>query len=290
MRWPWSTSPRHRQHGGQQDADKPATAVASIMSSQARQGSDLAEVSPSSASIEQRFRDAWTQGDQATAVAELLPVRLARACVAVLPVTGAGLSLLTNDFRVPLGASDDAAEAAERLQFTQGEGPCLDAARSGRIVIAQAEQIEQRWPAFGEQFFHQTPFRAAISIPLPLTADQRGALDLYLEDTDQVEQVSLAAVTIISDQIVHALLIAQAITGSISARSEELEPAWLHTPSAQARTNVWIAMGMLMTRLQLPAADALARLRGYAYTHETDLDQLAASLVEGSLDIDRIDA
>ena len=159
-----------------------------------------------------------------------------------------------------------------------------------RVVIAQAEQIEQRWPAFGEQFIQQTPFRAVISIPLPLTADLKGALDLYLSPADRVEAVSLAATTTICDQIVQALRIAQAITGSLSPRSDEAEPFWLHSPSAQGRTNVWVAMGMVMTRLQLPATDALARLRGYAYTHNTDVDHLAAALLQGSLDIDSIDA
>jgi anti-anti-sigma factor len=180
-----------------------------------------------------RLRKAWTQGDPATSAPELLPVRLARACVAVLPVSGAGLSVMNDDFRVPLGASDDVSQAAERLQFIQGEGPCLDAARSGRVVIAQAEQIQQRWPAFGDQFAQQTPFRAVISIPLPLTADLRGALDLYLTATDPVEAVSLAATTIIGDEIVQALLIAQALTGTVNPRSEELEPPSLTVPVAE---------------------------------------------------------
>ncbi|MCW2529009.1 MAG: hypothetical protein JWM76_3869 [Pseudonocardiales bacterium] len=100
----------------------------------------------------------------------------------------------------------------------------------------------------------------------------------------------MAAVTIVSDQIVEALRFAQALTEALNPQFEELEPAWLHGPSAQNRTKVWVAMGMLMSRLHLPAADALARLRGYAYTHETDLDQLAAALMDGSLDLDRIDA
>ncbi|MCW2525512.1 MAG: hypothetical protein JWM76_372 [Pseudonocardiales bacterium] len=289
MRLPWFSPPHHVQNPESPKLSAPAmTGTASAGG--VKSAPTVGRVSDTMVDVAYRFRQAWTEGDKGTAVPELLPVRLARACVAVLPITGAGLSLIDDDFRVPIGASDDAAGVAERLQFTQGEGPCLDAARSGRIVIAETEHIEQRWPAFGEQFSQQTPFRAVISIPLPLTADLRGALDLYLGQTDPVEAVTLAAVTIVSDQIVDALLIAQALTGSLNPQSEVLEPAWLHSPSAQNRNKVWIAMGMLMTRLHLPAADALARLRGYAYTHETDLDQLAAALMDGSIDIDRIDA
>ncbi|MCW2529658.1 MAG: hypothetical protein JWM76_4518 [Pseudonocardiales bacterium] len=290
MRLPWSSSPRHRHHHRQQESKTPVGGVTALVATMGNADLDAGPVPDTTVDVAYRFRQAWMEGDKATAVPELLPVRLARACVAVLPVTGAGLSLIDEDFRVPIGASDDAAEAAERLQFTQGEGPCLDAARSGRVVIAEAEHIEQRWPAFGEQFSQQTPFRAVISIPLPMTADLRGALDLYLIPTDRVEAVSLAGVTIVSDQIVQALHVAQSLHASMNPQSEVQQPAWLGSPSAQNRTKVWVAMGMLMSRLHLPAADALARLRGYAYTHETDLDQLAAALMDGSLDLDRIDA
>jgi hypothetical protein len=50
---------------------------------------------------------------------ELLPVRLARACVEVLPVAGVGISMFgSSGMRIPVGASDDDAAAAERLQFS----------------------------------------------------------------------------------------------------------------------------------------------------------------------------
>src|SRR3954471_8525889 len=83
-----------------------------------------------SSSVVTRFRRAWgSQQGGEDAGPELLPTRLTRACLAVLPAAdGAGLSLLDNDFRVPIGATDDVAALAERLQFTIGEGPCLDAA------------------------------------------------------------------------------------------------------------------------------------------------------------------
>jgi len=97
--------------------------------------------------VAQRFRAAWVDTNvPVPAGVELLPVRLARACVQVLPVDGASISVLTEDFRYPLGASDDTANAAERLQFTQGEGPCLDALRTNSPVQANAQDIYRRWP------------------------------------------------------------------------------------------------------------------------------------------------
>jgi hypothetical protein len=239
--------------------------------------------------LARRFRTAWAEApDQGTAIPELLPVRLARACVQVLPVAGAGLSLLNDEFRVPVGASDETATCAERLQFTQGEGPCLDAARSGRTVIADASQIQAQWPLFGADFLARTPYRGTISIPLRLSAETTGALDLYVTDVKDLERISITDAVAITDQIIDALTIAQAITASAGLWSDEPEPLWLQSGAVRSRTNVWVAIGMLMTRLDTTAPNALAMLRGYSYSHDTVLDEVADALAKGRLDIEQV--
>ena len=77
---------------------------------------------------------------------ELLPAGLARAAVRVPPgVAGAGISVLADPgLRVPMGASDDDAATAERLQFTVGERPCPQAHSSARPVYAPAAVFAAR--------------------------------------------------------------------------------------------------------------------------------------------------
>jgi hypothetical protein len=88
--------------------------------------------------IQQRFGEAlageWAvDGDEP----ELLPVHLARAATTSLRVDGAGLSVHdAAGHSTPLGASDEDATTAERLQFTAGSGPCMFAAQSGVPVFA----------------------------------------------------------------------------------------------------------------------------------------------------------
>lgn len=97
---------------------------------------------------------------------ELLPARLMRAAAAVLPVAAAGISAFSKlRHRVPLGASDDTAALAERLQFTVGEGPCLAAHTDQRAVVATAEVMSRCWPAFHLELTGRTPYRAIVSIP-----------------------------------------------------------------------------------------------------------------------------
>jgi hypothetical protein len=243
--------------------------------------------------IAARFRAAVAAPDgRSPTDIELLPVRLARAAVAVLPIDGAGLSLFNDDFRVPVGASDDVATLAERLQFTQGEGPCLDAVRDRRIQIADLQRMEERWPSFARELFRRTPYRAIISLPLTLTATERGAMDLYLPDPGRLDAVGLADASAVTDEVVAALTDRTATIGADSAdrprRSDGPAPAWLNTPVAHGRTNVWIAMGIVMTRFELTASDAMALLRSYAYGHDMVLDDLAAAVVDGTVDLGQL--
>jgi hypothetical protein len=66
-------------------------------------------------------------------------------------VAGAGIGVLADPgMRVPLGASDEDAATAERLQFTVGEGPCLQAHSSARPVYTPAAVFAARWPLLYE--------------------------------------------------------------------------------------------------------------------------------------------
>src|SRR3954451_15797495 len=70
--------------------------------------------------------------------------RLAWACAQVLPVSGAGISLLSDPLvKVPIGASDDLAANAERFQFTAGAGPCFEAHRTGVPVAAGIRELSR---------------------------------------------------------------------------------------------------------------------------------------------------
>ncbi len=238
------------------------------------------------AELAKEFRRIWTASDDPpTATADLFPSRLAKASAMLLNVNGAGLSAYGARFRVPLGASDEAALLAERLQFTQGEGPCLAAIREQRSVVADLETLETRWPAYAAELCRHTPYRAVMSLPVK-TKDFAGALDLFLADTAQVRRVSVADALTITGEIGYALNIIEAMGqgGIPDEPRDEVGPSWLHSPSARNRTQVWIAAGILMARHHLGATDAVALLRSFAYGHDTVIDEVARQMVDGELD------
>lgn len=107
------------------------------------------------------------------------------------------------------------------------------------------------------------------------------ALDLYYTDprpklsTRDVDDVENAT------DVVATLL----LTGSGLLESQRPEPVWLDNAAALARAWVWTAVGMINVGLQLNTVDALATLRGYAYGHNTTVDNIARSLTERELPV-----
>jgi hypothetical protein len=208
---------------------------------------------------------------------ELLPMALSEAAVAVLPVEGAGLSMLT-DLRLPLGASDEAVVHAEALQTTLGEGPCLSAAATGKALVADLETMAAKWPVFHEEFVTQTPYRSVASVPLRLDDSRTvGALDLYSTRAEQLDPGFLAE---IGAEVVDP--IAAILFGGLPLPADAdpfTELTWLHHERTNQRMQVWVAVGILMERGRLTNPDALAVLRAYAFSQQTTLDAVAADLV-----------
>jgi len=205
---------------------------------------------------------------------------LCQACVAVLPVAGAGISL-TDGLRVPLGASDEAVSRAERLQTTLGEGPCLSATLLEEPVSVDLASIKTTWPIFHEALIAKTPFRAIVSLPLRSRSRLRfGALDLYLTTPDVPAFLSSSWLAQeISEPIGIVLFEAPK---SASLHGVPLWP-WLNTPGARGRLNVWVAIGIVMEHGSISNGDALSALRGYAFSHDENIDDIAEQVMRGSL-------
>ena len=218
---------------------------------------------------------------------ELLPARLMRATAAVLPVAAAGISAFSRfRYRVPLGASDDTAALAERLQFTVGEGPCLSAHVSMRTVLATAEVMASRWPAFHRELVGHTPYRAIVSIPFSDPAlGGEVAMDPYYD------KPQLALTARHRTDIVNATAGVMAELAAGSGLDDPLipGPVWLDSEPVHTRTMVWTAMGMVGVALQLHSPDALAVLRGHAYSHNITIDDIARGLITGELSVDTFD-
>ncbi len=235
-------------------------------------------------SITEEFRAAAARvQDPQLAGPELLPARLARACTRVLPIAGAGISMFTAPaMRIPVGASDDTATTAERLQFTVAQGPCIDAHHTGQPITATEPVIARRWPIFHDLLITQTPVRGIVAVPLLDGLTGIGALDLYCHRSADVAAIDATATIAIAAQIT-TTLVAAGLFPDLRNGPFWDDPRWLNNPSITGRGYVLMAMGVISLALALPLNDALAVLRAHAYTAGRTADDTAHDIVAGSL-------
>jgi hypothetical protein len=231
--------------------------------------------------IAERFQAALGDVDDPDlAGPELLPVRLARACARVLPVDDVGLSLLdAAQQRVPLGASSAAADVAERLQFTVGDGPCMTAHGTHQPVFAVEDELRRRWPVYADLLVGATPYRAVVGLPLQPALTGSGAIDLYFAHSAGVLDLDVFEALAVGELISSALSDA-AVWSTWSATDG---PRWLHGPAPQRRAAAWEAMGRVGVDLEVGAPAALALLRSSAYGSGRSVDEVAADLLSGRL-------
>src|SRR4029079_918119 len=107
--------------------------------------------------------------------------RLCEACVTLFGVDAAAISLVFDGTNTgTLAASGRPAREYDELQFTMGEGPCLDsvAHQAPVLVVDLADPVDARWPAYGPAMLAHR-IRGVFALPVVVAGVYVGALDLY---------------------------------------------------------------------------------------------------------------
>ncbi|MDQ1585371.1 MAG: hypothetical protein QOH80_736 [Actinomycetota bacterium] len=143
--------------------------------------------------------------------------RLVERIVDVLPITGAGVTLISPGIAPQyVAASDEAALRFERLQTELGEGPCLTAYSTGKAVEVPDLASDGRFPRFGPQAV-DAGMAAVFTFPLHHGEESLGALDLYRDTPGELSSAALYAAQTLADVVAAYLLNATAREHSLEA-------------------------------------------------------------------------
>ena len=204
--------------------------------------------------------------------------RLCDTCVEVLDVAGAGIMLMSDgEHRGTLGVSNPVMTVVEDLQFTLGEGPCIDAYASEHPILEPdlGDPVTNRWPAFSGPAV-LAGVRAVFGFPLRTGAVNLGALDLYLEHPGDLR----------ADQVRDAVVMAEVISNTVLALQADAAPGELPAlldATMDHRAIVHQASGMLSAQLDIDVTDALVRIRAHAYTSNRPVNDVAHDIVDHRL-------
>jgi hypothetical protein len=206
---------------------------------------------------------------------------LCQDCADALPITGVGLAFMNDaGHQGVIAATDGPARVMEELQFSLGEGPCLDASLARRPVLQPdlARTAVARWPGFGPEALN-AGIAAIFALPLHVGAIRIGILDLYRDKPGSLETDVLAEALAYADA---ALQILMHLQGQMSPEGG------LHPQLAdplENRAEVHQATGVISVHAAVSLADALLLRRAHAYAARRPVLQVARDVVAGTLRI-----
>jgi hypothetical protein len=207
--------------------------------------------------------------------------RLCSAAGRSLSASGVGVNVMAEQgMRGVAAVSEPAFEPIEELQFTLGEGPCLDAFTTRRPVLVPdlADGAMSRWPGYAPAV-HDKGMRAVFAFPLQIGAARLGVLDVFRVEPGPLSGEQFREALTFADVAVTTLLDgqAQAAPGAVADGLDDV---------MGQRAELFQAQGMVSVQLSVPLADALARLRAHAYAESLPLGEVARGVVARTLKFD----
>ena len=199
---------------------------------------------------------------------------LCGVCPGIAGVTGAGVMLMSGEIpRGSLCSTDGVSQLIEELQYTLGEGPCVDAYQQDRVVAEPdlADPVTRRWPAFTPPAL-QAGARAVFGFPLRVGTVRLGALNLYRDCPGPLSGDQHADALVVADVAARWVLEAQA-GAPVGAVAEELEAG------ADFHFAVHNAAGMVSVQEGISVTEALIRLRAFAFSSDRLLADVAEDVV-----------
>jgi hypothetical protein len=208
---------------------------------------------------------------------------LCEACVMLFGIDAAAISLIFSGVASgTLGSSNPAARVYDELQFTIGEGPCLDsvATRAPVLVADLAESDNVNWPMYRPAMLDHK-IRGIFAIPVLLAGEYVGALDLFRIQPGNLRDDYLAG-AVVAAELASAPLLDLMDADMQAAVNDPMSGAWAEL-NALSRTEVSQATGMLVAQLEIEPGEALVRLRAHAYATNRSATDVARDILDRRL-------
>ena len=192
--------------------------------------------------------------------------RLVQSIVGVLPITAAGVTLISPDARPHyVAASNESALRYEKLQSEVGEGPCLAAYQTGEAVAVADLHEDTRFPRFAPRAL-EAGLVAVFTFPLRHGDHQLGALDLYRDVAGALDPGAMRSAQTLADVAAAYLLNAQSRT-ELRDSSERTERLAAIVESSNDSIVGWTATGHISSW-----NSGAERIYGYAADEAIDRD------------------
>jgi hypothetical protein len=212
--------------------------------------------------------------------------RLCCACAELLYMDGAAISIVDHGVtRGAFGSSGESSRMLDELQFTLDEGPSLDAVAQAQLVLAAdlSEPSEQRWPGLAVALI-EMGVHAVFAFTFGIDGSSNGALTLFRRSAGALSELAASGARWAAELAVLPLreLVAHIEDGEFRHVGDR-NPRFL---GSLERVEIYQATGMVIAQLDVDPAEALARIRAYAFAHNLTASEVAWSIADRLLIFD----
>jgi GAF domain-containing protein len=212
-------------------------------------------------------------------VVDLLQI-LVDTCQDLLDMKAAGILLADSGGELELVAStSEASRLVETMQLGAQAGPCIDSFHTGRVVsVSDISEAPDEWARFRDSALEQG-FASAHAIPLRLRETTIGTLNLFGEEIGELQPQDMIAAQAFADVATIGILHERTIRES-TVLADQLQTA------LDRRIVIEQAKGVVAYVQKVPIDEAFTLMRNYARAHQLPVSQVAARLVDMTLDLD----
>lgn len=170
-----------------------------------------------------------------------------------------------------IAGSDPCIRILDQLQNKYGDGPGVTAMRTANTVLVADVSQEKRWPAYAGALSRQG-LSSAVSVPLGLGEDIRGALSLYCGQLQAFSSEDIATARAFSGQVSKSLQLVLRI-GKLQDTRDSMSAAM------KSRTVIDLATGAIMAQSHCSQHQAFSVLLQASNTRNMKLKDVAATVV-----------
>jgi transcriptional regulator with GAF, ATPase, and Fis domain len=206
---------------------------------------------------------------------EELSVVLQRVCQQVVHAVPdaeiASITLLRDGDPYTATATGDSAHRIDQAQYQAGQGPCLDAARTGELQRVKVAEAAQRWPEFAAAA-SESAVLGYLSAPLFVDREYHGSLNLYDTGGNNFSALDAALLELYTTA-------AEAALRSARRHQTARETMAQLSTALTSRAVIDQAKGILMALHRIPADDAFDLLVKASQEQNAKLRDIALDFV-----------
>lgn len=180
------------------------------------------------------------------------------------------------------GELEVAASTSERssfiglLQLNAGEGPCITAVTTGRLVTSEdSAALTKRWPRFAA-VSKERGYPGVHAIPLRLRRDVIGSLNLFRETEGALNGADARAAQALADVATISVL-QQRNLNTATQTADQLQRA------LDSKVAIEQAKGYMARALDIDMDTAREMLRQYARAHQMRMSDVAVAVAQEEL-------